>query len=119
MLYTHSGSLDMGSFILRSSTSNFWSGVRYGGRGGSKIPCLQDRKRPSTLLTSLVSTCTKIKVHVPLLSLIPLPFYPKCLESHLSVAPLLPGQHQPSLFLTLLFPFLSLCSSLIRLARLR
>lgn len=110
--------------VLWIQEVSFWdrvlptSGV---GRRGSKIPCLQNRKRPSTPLTSLVSTCIKIKVHVPLLSLTPLPFYTQCLKSHLSVALLLPGQHQPPLplFWTPLFPFLSLCSSLIRLARLR
>lgn len=115
MLSPHRGSLDTGSFILRSSISNFCSRV-----GGSKIACLQDRKRSSTLLTSLFSICTKIKIQVPLFALLTLlPFYPGYSESRLSMTLLLPGQRQPPLFLTLLFPFLSLCFSLIRLAWLK
>lgn len=115
MLYPHCGSLDTGSFILRWSISNFCSGV-----GGSKIACLQDKKRPRTLLTSLISICTKIKIQVPLFSLLTLLlFYPEHSESHLSMTLLLPGQLQPPLFLTLRFPFLSLCFSLIRLAWLK
>lgn len=113
-LYTHSSSVQTGSSILRWSAFHFCSWV-----GGQKCRVSRTERDPAPPYT-LISTCTKIKIHTPLPALLTLlSFYPECSKSHLGVALLPPRQLQPLRFLTLHFSFLSLSFSLIRVIQLR